>query len=137
MSDCGDVQKVFVPPEKNKEQVIPVKGLAITDYAATKIKEFLKKEKKPFKKFGLKIGVKPDGCSGHSYVMELIEIEPSEKAGDKIFHHNGATAIVEKLGYFYVAGSTLDYIDALTGSGFTILNPNAKNFCSCGSSFGV
>ena len=43
MSDCGDVQKVFVPPEKNKEQVIPVKGLAITDYAATKIKEFLKK----------------------------------------------------------------------------------------------
>jgi iron-sulfur cluster assembly protein len=32
-------------------------------------------------------------------------------------------------------GSTLDFRDGLTGTGFHIVNPNASRTCGCGSSF--
>ena len=33
-------------------------------------------------------------------------------------------------------GTTIDFVVALEGSGFTFENPNATNSCSCGKSFG-
>jgi len=35
-----------------------------------------------------------------------------------------------------IAGTTIDFVVALEGSGFTFENPNATNSCSCGKSFG-
>ena len=35
----------------------------------------------------------------------------------------------------YLAGSVIDYQDGLTGAGFRITNPNAKQTCGCGKSF--
>ena len=34
-------------------------------------------------------------------------------------------------------GAEVDFIDNLTGGGFTIKNPTAKTTCGCGQSFGV
>jgi iron-sulfur cluster assembly protein len=35
----------------------------------------------------------------------------------------------------YLRGSTIDYCDDLTGTGFRIHNPNAVRSCGCGTSF--
>jgi len=43
---------------------------------------------------------------------------------------------VDNKSHEYLAGTTIDFVIALEGSGFTFENPNAKNSCSCGKSFG-
>ncbi len=139
MSDCGDVKKVFVKSATETAVVVdtPIKGILISDKAAEKIKLFLTNEGKALADFALKVAVKKDGCSGLSYDMSLDEIAPCIANGDKVFELNGAQVVIEKTSYFYVTGSILDYTEALTGSGFTLNNPNIKKTCSCGSSFGV
>lgn len=137
MSDCGEVKKVFVP---TKEPVLlekPIIGVEISDIAAEKIKTFVTNDGKSPDTHGLFIGVVKEGCSGKSYTMALEAIEPHREAGDKLFHHNGATIMIEKLSYLFVTGSRLEYVEALTGSGFNLVNPNVKRSCACGSSFAV
>lgn len=137
MSDCGDVKKVFVPASVVVEDKPVIKGIEITPKAAEKIKLFLQNEGKSPSEFGLRICVKKDGCSGLSYAMELSELSKSKELEDKIFEKEGSFAMIERASYFFVTGSYLDYIEALTGSGFSLVNPNIKKTCSCGSSFSV
>ena len=137
MSDCGNVQKVFVPTKEKPAIQKPISGVEITDVAAEKIKSFVEQKNQSTSDFGLKIGVRKDGCSGLSYAMDISSISECEKNGDKLFSKNGCTAMVEKSSYLFVIGSQLDYTEALTGSGFQIVNPNTKRSCACGSSFAV
>jgi iron-sulfur cluster insertion protein len=37
----------------------------------------------------------------------------------------------------YLQGAVIDYTEDLTGSQFSIKNPNATTTCGCGSSFSV
>ena len=138
MSDCGNVQKVFVPSSKEEtKQLKPISGVEISDRAAERIKFFCKADNKDPEKFGLKVSVVKDGCSGNSYTMDLASIEDAKQNNDKIFTHEGATVIVEKLSYMFVIGSMVDYQETLLASGFQLVNPNIKRSCSCGSSFSV
>lgn len=142
MSTCGDVKKVFVPnkgQEKTEtiETIETIKGIKIEDVSAEKIIQFLEAEGKSPSEYGLWVAVKKDGCSGHSYDMDLREIQPSIDKKDKIFEHNGATVMVDRASYLFVIGSILGYTEALTGSGFSFSNPNIKKTCSCGVSFAV
>ena len=93
--------------------------------------------KKDPTEFGLKVSVIKDGCSGNSYTMDLGSVSEAKANGDKIFTHNGAHVIVEKLSYMFVIGSMVDYQETLLASGFQLVNPNIKRSCSCGSSFAV
>lgn len=136
MSSCGDVKKVFVPANK-KEVEAPISGVVISDIAANKIKHFVSQQGKEIDAFGLKVSVQKDGCSGHSYLMDIESIQENVDKGAKVFVKDGATLLIEKTSYFFVTGSILDYAEALTGSGFTLNNPNIKRTCSCGSSFAV
>jgi iron-sulfur cluster assembly protein len=45
--------------------------------------------------------------------------------------------LVEPAAFEYVDGSQIDYVDALTGAGFKVENPNVVAACGCGSSFRV
>ena len=138
MSDCGNVQKVFVPTDKEIIKELPsIKSVEITDVAAEKIVFFVKSDNKDPNEYGLKVSVVKDGCSGNSYTMELGSITEAKSNGDKIFEKNGATVIIEKLSYLFVIGSQVDYEQTLLASGFQLKNPNIKRSCSCGSSFSV
>lgn len=138
MSDCGDVKKVFVPTkEKTEAPVEPIKGILIEDVAADKIKLFLTQDEKSTDEYGLYVKVVPDGCSGNSYVMDMKDLASCRENGDKIFEKDGAYLVIDKTSYFFVTGSVLSYKEALTGSGFSLTNPNIKRSCSCGSSFAV
>lgn len=138
MSDCGNVQKVFVPSSKEEtKQLKPISGVEISDRAAEKILFFCQSDKKDPTEFGLKVSVVKDGCSGNSYTMDLGSVGEAKANGDKIFTHNGAHVIIEKLSYMFVIGSMVDYQETLLASGFQLVNPNIKRSCSCGSSFAV
>jgi iron-sulfur cluster assembly protein len=44
------------------------------------------------------------------------------------------TIRMDKMSAPYLRGATVDYVDGLQQSGFTIDNPNAKGSCACGDS---
>jgi iron-sulfur cluster insertion protein len=46
-----------------------------------------------------------------------------------------SSVLVDSMSIQYIAGSTVDYVEDLQGSRFSINNPQAKTSCGCGSSF--
>jgi iron-sulfur cluster assembly protein len=106
--------------------------LEVTPVASEKIQEFLESEKKT-ENHGLRIRVKPGGCSGFEYILELDEIRES----DNQYGAEGGRVIIDEISLPYVSGSIVDYVDSINGSGFDISNPNVKSSCGCGNSFGT
>ena len=47
------------------------------------------------------------------------------------------SVLLDSMSYPYLYGSTLDFIEDLSGSKFVIKNPNAKTTCGCGESFTI
>ena len=108
--------------------------IIVTEAAAIKITKLLDEEKK--KDAGLRVFVQGGGCSGFQYGL-MIEEGVGDAEVDKIFRSNGVTIFVDPISSRYLTGAEVDFVDNLTGGGFTIKNPNAKTTCGCGQSFGV
>ena len=106
----------------------------VTDAAAGKIQDLLAEEQK--NDAGLRVFVQGGGCSGFQYGL-MLEDGPGDADSDRIFQSNGVTLFVDPISVRYLAGAEVDFVDNLTGGGFTIRNPNAKTTCGCGQSFGV
>ena len=104
----------------------------ITEGAADYVRQFAASAGRPDSY--LKVGVKGGGCSGLTYVLDLID-EPSED--DKVIQEHGVTLYIDKKSYVFLAGTTLEYSGGLNGKGFVFNNPNAKTTCGCGTSFSV
>jgi iron-sulfur cluster assembly protein len=82
---------------------------------------------------GLRILVEAGGCAGYQYKMGLVnDAEPD----DTVIERDGVKVFVDMKSHELLAGTTIDFVVALEGSGFTFENPNATNSCSCGKSFG-
>jgi iron-sulfur cluster assembly protein/iron-sulfur cluster insertion protein len=79
----------------------------------------------------LRVYVEQGGCSGMQYSMTFDEKRPDDVA-DEFF---GVTVLVDSFSAKYLKGTVVDFSDALTGGGFKISNPNAKQSCGCGKSF--
>ena len=104
-------------------------AVSLTEDAARHVAEIIG-ETNP-ENMGLRIYVETGGCSGMSYAMEIS----ARKAGDEEFLCHGMRLFVQDRGLVYLSGSVIDYKDGLTGAGFRITNPNAKQTCGCGKSF--
>jgi iron-sulfur cluster insertion protein len=50
---------------------------------------------------------------------------------------NGVKIYVDPISLSYLKAAEVDFVESVTGGGFTINNPNAKSTCGCGSSFSV
>lgn len=108
--------------------------IEVTDAAAGKISELLSDENKL--SAGLRVFVQGGGCSGFQYGLMIEESEGDTEA-DEIFKSNGVKIFVDPISVRYLSGAQVDFVDNVTGGGFTIKNPNAKTTCGCGQSFGV
>jgi iron-sulfur cluster insertion protein len=104
----------------------------VSSTAASKINELLAEENKTGS--GLRVFVQGGGCSGFQYGLM---IEESGGAGDQVFESNGVRLFVDPVSISYLRGAEVDFVDTVTGGGFTIRNPNATSTCGCGSSFNV
>ncbi len=107
--------------------------ISLSENAAKKAKSLLEKTGRP--DAALRIRVVSGGCSGLEYKIEPDENPP--KAGDTVIEDKGLKVYLDAKGLLYLAGSELDYVSSLMGSGFKMKNPQAVAECSCGQSFTV
>jgi iron-sulfur cluster assembly accessory protein len=105
----------------------------VSETAASKINELLAEENKAGS--GLRVFVQGGGCSGFQYGL-MIE-ENGQGAGDQVFESNGVKLFIDPISIRYLNGAEVDFVDTITGGGFTIKNPNATSTCGCGQSFSV
>ena len=108
--------------------------VSVTEAAAEKVNALLAEEQK--NDAGLRVFVQGGGCSGFQYGL-MIEDGQGDAEVDKVFKSNGVKLFIDPISIRYLKGAEVDFVDNLTGGGFTIKNPNAKSTCGCGLSFGV
>ena len=104
--------------------------LTVTENAISKIVEVIQEEGNPELK--LRMYVQGGGCSGMSYGFTLDEVQNED---DWVIPAGSASILVDSMSMQYISGAQVDYKDDLSGSQFTINNPNAQTTCGCGSSF--
>ncbi len=120
--------------QANTTAEIPADGqiVNLVPKAVQKVKSMLEAEGKQGT-HGLRISVLPGGCAGFMYYFNLVnDPKPTEVVqeldGIKIYIDTGAIPLIK--------GAKIEYIDALQGAGFKVINPNATSECGCGKSFG-
>ena len=107
-------------------------AITLTQPAAERVKKFLDNRGKGV---GLRVGVKTNGCSGMSYVLEFVD--EINEAEDEVFEDYGVKLIVDKKSLVYMNGTEVDFAKEGLNEGFKFNNPNEKGQCGCGESFTV
>jgi iron-sulfur cluster assembly protein len=105
--------------------------VSVTASAAAKIQELMAEEAEGDIAV-LRVAVQGGGCSGFQYALGF---DRGPQDGDNEIESNGVRVVVDPISAPYLAGSEIDYVDALMGAGFAINNPNVTAACGCGSSF--
>ncbi len=106
--------------------------ITISDSARAKITELLNEEGNPNLK--LRTFVQGGGCSGFQYGFTFDEDQAED---DWAFDLGPYKVLVDSMSMTYLENAEIDYKDDISGSQFTIKNPNAETTCGCGSSFSV
>lgn len=106
-------------------------GIHLTERAAAHVKSFFAKDGL---KVGLRVGIKPTGCSGYQYVVQPVE---KIDAQDQVFESCGVKVITDQESLRYLAGTELDFVREGLNSGFRFNNPNVETTCGCGESFNI
>ena len=107
-----------------------INSINLTDSASDKILSVLGKDKSS--KF--RVYVTGGGCSGFQYGFKF---DDEQAFDDDVIDFGSFQVLVDSLSYPYLFGSTLDFVEDLSGAKFVINNPNAKTTCGCGESFTV
>jgi iron-sulfur cluster assembly accessory protein len=103
--------------------------ISLTAAAAAEVKGLLEKPENAGKL--LRVYVEQGGCSGMQYSMTFDERRPDDLACE----FQGVSVLVDPFSANYLRGSVVDFSDSLTGGGFKVTNPNARQSCGCGKSF--
>ncbi|HET8791160.1 iron-sulfur cluster assembly protein [Modicisalibacter muralis] len=105
--------------------------VSITPAAAQQIRQVLDERGHGL---GLRVTVKPSGCSGYSYVLDFAD----QAANDDVpFEEHGAKVFVAPQALDMLDGSEVDYVSEGLNRFFRFNNPNVKDQCGCGESFSV
>jgi iron-sulfur cluster assembly accessory protein len=110
------------------QTVAPV--VSLTETAAAKVRDLLAREGR--EDLTLRIAVEPGGCSGLRYALFF---DDRSLEGDVRGEMLGVRVVTDRMSAPYLSGASIDYLDTLEKSGFTIENPNAQGSCACGESF--
>ena len=82
----------------------------------------------------VRLAALPSGCSGFRY-----RVDPTDavQEGDSVFDSGGVRIVVGATSLPYVQGVTLDVVEEGLSRRLRFDNPNARQTCGCGESFGV
>ncbi|MEO8185943.1 MAG: iron-sulfur cluster assembly accessory protein [Burkholderiaceae bacterium] len=82
----------------------------------------------------VRLAAQPSGCSGFRY-----RVDPTDavQEGDRVFDSGGVRIVVDATSLPYVQGTTLDVVEEGLARRLRFDNPNARQSCGCGESFGV
>ncbi len=109
--------------------VSPEAVIRLSESAAQEVKNLLRKPENEGKT--LRVYVEQGGCSGMQYGM----VFDAWRTDDLTAEFYGVSVLVDPFSAQYVRGAVVDFSDSLTGGGFKITNPNARQNCGCGKSF--
>ncbi|MDQ7008209.1 MAG: iron-sulfur cluster insertion protein ErpA [Acidobacteriota bacterium] len=102
----------------------------LTEVAAGKIRTYANGNEE-FSGKAFRVFVEGGGCAGFRYAFVFDEPQENDFRGEV----HGVKVAVDPLSMNYLRGATVDYVESLSGSGFTVQNPNASSSCGCGHSF--
>ncbi len=106
-------------------------NIELTDAAIARIQTLVNDAGKA----GLSLAVRPAGCSGLEYVMDLSD---TAKDSDLIKAYDGFDLYIDAESYSSaLTGLQLDFQKDVLSSAFIYNNPNEKGACGCGESFSV
>lgn len=106
-------------------------SITLTAAAATQIRNQIAKHGSGI---GLRVGIKPVGCSGYAYTYALADdVRDDEQRIDA----HGATVLVSKSDLVSLDGACLDFVTDGLKQTFEFANPNVSNTCGCGESFSL
>ncbi len=106
-------------------------AISMTPAAETHVRNYIAQRGKGY---GIRVGVRTNGCSGLSYVLEFVdEVAPE----DKVFKSGDVEVFVDPKSLIYLDGTELDFVREGLNEGFQFNNPNVKDACGCGESFNV
>ena len=108
----------------------PESVVSLTESAANHIKDLLTEQPENAGK-ALRVYVEDGGCSGLQYGLTFDQ----KREKDLTVEYFGVSVYVDPFSANYVQGSLIDFSDTLTGGGFKISNPKARQSCGCGKSF--
>ena len=113
---------------KNKKNIL-LSNSAINQFKKILINE----DKNSF----VRLLVDSGGCSGFSYKFSVDK--SIDNLNDIIIlkEENKNIFVTDKISFNYLKNSSIDWVESLTNSQFTISNPIAKSSCGCGSSFSI
>src|SRR5437588_1620231 len=100
--------------------------VSLTPSAAEEVKSMLAKPENTGKT--LRVYVEQGGCSGMQYSMTFDE----HRSDDLVVSGHGVEVVIDSFSAQYLRGARVDFSDSLTGGGFKISNPNARQSCGCG-----
>ncbi len=103
--------------------------ITLSDKAALHIKSMLQKRKK--ESVGIRIDIKSSSC-GLSYSIEYAD---TQESSDEVVIDKGVTLLIDTKSIIYLLGTEIDFIEDISQSGLTFVNPNEKSRCSCGKKF--
>ena len=105
-------------------------SITLTNSASKRILSVLQEDKSS--KF--RVYVTGGGCSGFQYGFKF---DNDQAFDDDVIDFGNFKVLIDSMSYPYLFGSTLDFVEDLSGAKFVINNPNAKTTCGCGESFTV
>src|SRR5438034_3697113 len=104
--------------------------MELTQAAAGKVRELVLQEGRD--DIALRVAVQPGGCSGLRYAMYLDDAVGDADVAEE---QHGVRLVIDRMSVPYISEATIDFVDTLEASGFTIDNPVATGTCACGNSF--
>jgi iron-sulfur cluster assembly protein len=106
-------------------------AITLTERAAEHVRVFMAEEDTAA---GLRLAVKPTGCSGYMYVVEVAD---NVLEHDRVFESRGVQIVVDTESLKYLNGTEVDYLREGLNEGFRFENPNVSATCGCGESFSL
>ena len=106
-------------------------AISLTESAAERVRSRLASRGRGL---GLRLAVKPSGCSGYSYVVDYAdEVRPD----DLVFETSGVKVYVDPASLAAIDGTRIDFVRQGLNESFRFENPNVSGECGCGESFSV
>ena len=105
--------------------------VTLTEGAAQKVSKLMAEEPAGEAEV-LRIAIQGGGCSGFEYALGF---DRGAQSGDHELEFHGVKVVVDPFSAPYLQGATIDFVDSIEKTGFTIDNPNAGGSCACGDSF--
>jgi iron-sulfur cluster assembly accessory protein len=117
--------------EVMKQEKNTMAELSVSERAKTHL---LKQLQKQPQMVGVRLSLSKTGCSGLSYVFQLIE---AESELDRKISFDELTVYIENKSYPYLKGLEIDFVKESLNHKYVYNNPNQTGACGCGESFTI